>query len=132
MVSTGWISPQEAVVPAPPNRSLSDSRWGHWTPKEHSSKGGDSMGEGIFQPTHLLVIGIIAILLFGKRLPDIARSLGKSMAEFKKGLKGLEDEIQGDMSNLTTHQDQLAFQPTPQPPPRVQATAPRCEANDTP
>ena len=89
------------------------------------------MGEGIFQPTHLLVIGIIAILLFGKRLPDIARSLGKSMVEFKKGLKGLEDEIQGDMSNLTTHQDQLALQPTPRPPQRVQATAPRCEDNET-
>jgi len=74
------------------------------------------MGEGIFQPTHLLVIGIIAILLFGKRLPDIARSLGKSMAELKKGLKGLEDENQGDMSSLTTHQDQLALQSTPRPP----------------
>lgn len=89
------------------------------------------MGEGIFQPLHLLVIGIIAILLFGKRLPDIARSLGKSMVEFKKGLKGLEDEIQGDMSNLTTPQDQLALQPPPRPPQRVQATAPKLEDNET-
>jgi sec-independent protein translocase protein TatA len=88
------------------------------------------MGEGFFQPTHLLVIGIIAILLFGKRLPDIARSLGKSMVEFKKGLKGLEDEIQGDMPNLTTPQDHLAIQPTPRPPQRVQATASKFEDNE--
>src|SRR5260370_23494397 len=89
------------------------------------------MLEGLFQATHVLVIGIIAILLFGKRLPDIARSLGKSMVEFKKGLKGLEDEIQGDMSNSTTHQDQLALQPPPRPPQRVQATAPKFEDNAT-
>ena len=41
--------------------------------------------ESLLQPMHLLVIGLIAILLFGKRLPEIARSLGKSMVEFKKG-----------------------------------------------
>ena len=37
----------------------------------------------LFQPMHLLVIGIIAILLFGKRVPDIARWLGKKSVEFK-------------------------------------------------
>jgi sec-independent protein translocase protein TatA len=83
----------------------------------------------LFQPTHLLVIGVVAILLFGKRLPEIARSLGKSMVEFKKGLKGLEDEIQGGASNPTVHQDQPALQPPPRPPQRVQATAPKFEDN---
>ena len=35
----------------------------------------------------------IAVLLFGKRLPEVARSLGRSMVEFKKGVRGIEDEI---------------------------------------
>lgn len=45
-------------------------------------------------PFELLVILIVALLLFGKRLPDVARSLGKGMVEFKKGLKGVEDDIE--------------------------------------
>ncbi len=35
-----------------------------------------------------IVIGLIALLLFGKRLPGIARSLGQAMTEFKTGLAG--------------------------------------------
>ncbi len=90
-----------------------------------------AMFEGIFQPMHLLVIGVIAILLFGKRLPEIARSLGKSMVEFKKGLKGLEDEIQSGASSSSSppHQDPVALQPPPRPPQRVQTTAPKFEDN---
>jgi TatA/E family protein of Tat protein translocase len=41
----------------------------------------------------LLVILIIALLLFGaNKLPDIARSMGKAMNEFKKGMEGAVDE----------------------------------------
>jgi sec-independent protein translocase protein TatA len=44
-------------------------------------------------PLDLAVIAIIALLLFGKRLPDLAKSLGKSIVEFKKGLNQTTDEI---------------------------------------
>ena len=40
-----------------------------------------------------LVIAIIGLLIFGKRLPEVGKSLGKGIVEFKKGLKGVEDEI---------------------------------------
>lgn len=40
-----------------------------------------------------LLVALVGLLLFGKRLPDVGRSLGKSIVEFKKGLKGVEEEI---------------------------------------
>ena len=41
----------------------------------------------------MMIIGCIAVLLFGKRLPEIARSMGKSVVEFKKGINGIQDEV---------------------------------------
>ena len=43
----------------------------------------------------LLVLLVLALLLFGKRLPEVARSLGKGIVEFKKGVKGIEDDVEG-------------------------------------
>ncbi len=44
-------------------------------------------------PSELVIIGIIAVLLFGKRLPEVAKSLGSSYHEFRKGLNTLQSEI---------------------------------------
>ena len=41
----------------------------------------------------MVIVGMIALLLFGKRLPEVARSLGKGIVEFKKGVKGIEDDV---------------------------------------
>jgi sec-independent protein translocase protein TatA len=43
-------------------------------------------------PWQLLIVLGIGVLLFGRRLPEIGRYLGKGIVEFKKGLKGLEDD----------------------------------------
>ena len=44
-------------------------------------------------PFEWAVILIIALLLFGRRLPEVMRSMGRGVVEFKKGLKGVQDEI---------------------------------------
>ena len=41
----------------------------------------------------MLIVGFIALVLFGNRLPSVMRSLGKSVTEFKKGVAGIEDDI---------------------------------------
>ncbi len=46
-----------------------------------------------FGGPELLVVAFIALLLFGNRLPNIMRSLGKSVTEFKRGVQGMEEEI---------------------------------------
>jgi sec-independent protein translocase protein TatA len=43
--------------------------------------------------TELIIVGVIALLLFGKRLPEVARSLGKGIVEFKRGVQGIEEEV---------------------------------------
>ena len=39
-----------------------------------------------------LIVVAIGLLIFGKRLPEMGRGLGRSITEFKKGLKGIEDD----------------------------------------
>lgn len=47
----------------------------------------------LFTPTHLLIVVLVAIVLFGaKRLPDTARQLGKSLRILKAETKALRDE----------------------------------------
>jgi sec-independent protein translocase protein TatA len=58
-------------------------------------------------PMELVVIGLIGILLFGRRLPEIGKSLGKTIVEFKKGLNNTSEEItkavsEGDQREDTT------------------------------
>jgi len=48
-----------------------------------------------FGPWELAIIGMVALLIFGNRLPSVMRSLGKSVTEFKKGMHSIEEEIEG-------------------------------------
>ena len=43
--------------------------------------------------THWIVIGIVALLLFGNRLPEVARSIGRAINEFKRGIREVNDEV---------------------------------------
>ena len=61
----------------------------------------------------MLVILLIALLIFGKRLPDVGKSLGKGIVEFKKGLKGIDDEVEERSSRPAPRQEleQNAYRP---------------------
>ena len=41
----------------------------------------------------LLGLALIGLLIFGKRLPEVGKSVGKGIVEFKKGLSGIESEV---------------------------------------
>ena len=46
------------------------------------------MGD-LFQPTHLLIIAIVLLVLFGgKKLPELGKGLGEGLKGFREGLKG--------------------------------------------
>ena len=50
-----------------------------------------------------LIILVVALLIFGRRLPEIARSIGKSLTEFKKGIneaKDTHDELVNDVKKV--------------------------------
>jgi sec-independent protein translocase protein TatA len=67
------------------------------------------MGE--FSPWHLLILAGVFVLLFGaKRLPDGARSLGRSLRIFKTEIKGLNDDDTAPADAAAAQQAQQAPQ----------------------
>ncbi len=70
-------------------------------------------------PMEMIIIGIIAVLLFGKRLPEVGKSLGRGIVEFKKGIRGVEDDFDsassGSSASYNDYED------------REEATAPKFE-----
>ncbi len=60
---------------------------------QHTAAGRNSMGE-LFTPTHLIVIAIVVLVLFGgKKLPELGKGLGEGLRGFKDGMKGVTDDI---------------------------------------
>jgi sec-independent protein translocase protein TatA len=42
----------------------------------------------------LAIVAVVVLLLFGNRLPSVMRSLGRGVVEFKKGVRGIEEDIE--------------------------------------
>jgi sec-independent protein translocase protein TatA len=74
----------------------------------------------------IIIILVFALLIFGRRLPEVARSLGKGIVEFKKGVRGIEDEVDQN-TNQTTKK-----MPLPPPPgfPGAQDSGPQVDPVD--
>ncbi len=48
---------------------------------------------GLPGPFEWIIIAGLGLLIFGRRLPEVGRSLGQGIVQFKKGLRGIEDEV---------------------------------------
>ena len=82
-------------------------------------------------PMEMVIVGIVAVLLFGSRLPSVARSLGKSMTEFKKGMREFENEMHSavysephEPRRPTTSRSRIALRQPSKPRPRDHRTLP--------
>ncbi|MDQ4149939.1 MAG: twin-arginine translocase TatA/TatE family subunit [Actinomycetota bacterium] len=59
---------------------------------------------GNFGPGEMLMIAVVALLLFGpRRLPEIARSVGKAVREFKKATSEFSQELTMELEQPASH-----------------------------
>ena len=71
----------------------------------------------------IMLLLVLGVLLFGRNLPSLGRSLGKTVTEFKRGVKGLEDDMEPAPGGTARTVD-----PEPvRPPQRVTSSAPKFE-----
>lgn len=61
------------------------------------------MFEGLFQPTHLIFIFVIALLIFGpKKLPELGKGLGEGIRALKDGMKDQPAQASNDQNKNNT------------------------------
>ncbi|MEE2819081.1 MAG: twin-arginine translocase TatA/TatE family subunit [Planctomycetota bacterium] len=53
----------------------------------------------------IVILLVLGVLVFGKRLPEVGRNFGRSIVEFKKGLKGVGDEIEAESNKQIEESD---------------------------
>ena len=61
-----------------------------------------------FGPWEVAIIGGVALLIFGNRLPSVMRSLGKSVTEFKKGMNSIEEDIDEEAATAEPKKSEAA------------------------
>jgi sec-independent protein translocase protein TatA len=50
--------------------------------------------------SEMVIFGVIALLLYGKRLPEVAKGLGQSFRQFKDGLSGIDEDFTNPMKSV--------------------------------
>jgi TatA/E family protein of Tat protein translocase len=86
---------------------------------------------GIGMPELLLILAVALIVLGPKKLPELARALGKGMAEFRRATDELKDEfrqmehdIDDTSPTATAKKDDPLMEPSPPPAHAPEATVP--------
>jgi sec-independent protein translocase protein TatA len=75
---------------------------------------------GMVSMATMVVVGIVGVLIFGRRLPEVGRYLGQSIVQFKAGIRGLEDEV-----GNTVHRTNELPAEVPKPPQRITNPTPK-------
>jgi TatA/E family protein of Tat protein translocase len=68
---------------------------------------------GSLGTTELIIIAILGLLIFGKRLPEVGKNLGKGIVEFKKGLQGVDEDVKNARTTMVEPPRQLTSPTTP-------------------
>jgi sec-independent protein translocase protein TatA len=75
----------------------------------------------------MVILLILGVLLFGKKLPEVGTYLGRGIRSFQNGFRGLEDELENATYSAPARQAVSA----PHPPERVFTSGPKIETNGT-
>lgn len=76
-------------------------------------------------PSELIIVAVVAVLLYGERLPEVAKSFGKNFMDLKKSVQGIREEFEAAATDVTStvtksvHKEEAAD--------RDEATAPKFE-----
>ena len=81
--------------------------------------------DSLLSPPTMILIAVVAILLYGERLPEVARTWGKHLIESKKSVQGLRDQFESVTREVTSTMDQPVHVEPPVA--REEATAPKFE-----
>lgn len=79
-------------------------------------------------PTEMLVIGVVAVLLFGKKLPEVGRTVGRQLADLNRSFRSIQDEFRSAANAPTSTGGSGRRKPTATydaSDERVEATAPK-------
>jgi sec-independent protein translocase protein TatA len=80
-------------------------------------------------PLMMLVLAAIAVMLFGERLPEVARSVGKNLMELKGKAREIQQDLENAVNSASTVDTSTRYE---EPEDREEATAPKFEPPPSP
>ena len=78
-----------------------------------------------------IIIGLVGLLIFGRKLPDVARNIGRSIIEFKKGMREVKDDIDTRSRIESAGSPKLEQKPEPTVPESASEPAQPASADET-